>query len=121
MKLANQFYQFNGGHCIYWIFSSSTDALFSMSERELCPRVDSAASSITKKLSKRMASKQAAEQSADKNDDQLSVQTPTPSKMPKKLVQFFAGESGKSKTPGSSKIKLGVLTFKTGPGLLSNE
>ena len=34
---------------------------------------------------------------------------PTPSKTPKQLAQFFAGESGK--TPGSSKIKLGVLTF----------
>ena len=39
--------------------------------------------------------------------------------MSKKLAQFFASES--SKTPGSSKIKLEVLTFKSRSGLLSNE
>ena len=45
---------------------------------------------------------------------------PTPSKTPKQLAQFFAGESGK--TPGSSKIKLEALTFnEPGPGPLSNE
>ena len=89
-----------------------------MSERELHPRVDSAAPPMMKKLSKRTAGKQAAEQPA-KDDDQLSVQSPTPFKTPKQLAQFFAGESGK--TPGSSKIKLGVLMFEPGPGLLPNE
>jgi hypothetical protein len=89
-----------------------------MSERELRPRADSAAP--TKKLSKRTAGKQAAEQPAYEDDDQPSAQTPTPSKTPKKLAQFFAGESGKTKSPDSSKIKLGALTFD-GPEPLPNE
>ena len=72
---------------------------------------------MTKKLSKRTASKQAAEQPA--KNDQPSVQTPTSSKMPKKLAQFFASESGK--TPDSFKIKLEVLMFKPRPGPLPNE
>ena len=87
-----------------------------MSKWELHSRADSAALPIMKKLSKRMTGKQTAEQSAN---NQLSVQMPTSSKTSKKLAQFFADES--SKTPGSSKIKLEVLTFKPGPGLLSNE
>src|SRR5205809_694089 len=92
--------------------------LFSMSEQELCSRADSAALPMTKKLSKRTAGKQAAEQPV-KDDNQPSVQSLTSFKTSKQLVQFFAGESGK--TPGSSKIKLGALMFKPGPGLLSNE
>ena len=69
-----------------------------------------------KKLSKRTAGKQAAEQPAN---DQSSVQMLTSSKMPKKLVQFFADES--SKTPGSFKIKLEALMFESESELLSNE
>ena len=88
-----------------------------MSEWELHPRADSAASSTTKKLSKRTADKQTAEQSAENN--QLSVQTSTSSKTSKKLAQFFADES--DKTLDSFKIKLEALMFKFRPGLLSNE
>ena len=39
--------------------------------------------------------------------------------MSKQLAQFFADEF--SKTPGSFKIKLEVLTFEFRPGLLFNE
>ena len=64
-----------------------------------------------------MIGKQTAEQSAE--NDQLSVQTSISSKTPKKLAQFFVSEF--SKTPDSSKIKLGALMFELRPGLLSNE
>ena len=91
--------------------------MLSMSEWELHPRADSTALPMTKKLSKRTAGKQAAEQSV--KNDQLSVQTLIPSKMSKKLAQFFASESGK--TPDSFKIKLETLMFEFRPGSLSNE
>src|SRR5438034_11656020 len=88
-----------------------------MSKQKLHPRANSTAPPMMKKLSKRTASKQTAGQPAE--NDQLSVQTPTPSKTPKKLAQFFASESGK--TPDSSKIKLEVLIFKLRSGPLPNE
>ncbi len=76
-----------------------------------------------KKLSKRTANKQAAEQSVNENDNQLSVQMLTPSKMSKKLTQFFADESDKIsdsfKTSDSFKIKLEALTFDRSELLLN--
>ena len=91
--------------------------LFSMSEQKLHLRVNSAALPTTKKLSKRMTGKQTAGQSVENN--QSSVQTLISSKISKKLVQFFANESGK--TSDSFKIKLEVFMFKSESELLFKE
>ena len=92
--------------------------LFSMSKQKLCFRANSAALSTTKKLSKRTVSKQTVKQPVMKQDNQSSVQTLTPSKMSKKLAQFFVSES--DKTSDSFKIKLEILMFDESESL-SNE
>ncbi len=87
-SLLIDFISSNDDHLFYWIFSSSIDIIFSMSEWELHSRADSVISHFTasmmKKLSKRTASKQKAEQPAKNN--QSSVQMLISSKMSKKLM-----------------------------------
>ena len=120
-SLLINFISSNDDHLFYWIFSSSINVTFSMSEWELCLRADSvisySAALTMKKLSKRMTDKQTAEQSAE--NDQLSVQMLISSKMSKKLAQFFVNKS--DKILSSFKIKLEVLMFESESELLSKE